>query len=65
MREMRSYIGHVLIDNEIKKILFETDGNPVKHLWGKYGMAVYIEKIEGVENTDMGEEADGPEGGDK
>lgn len=49
---MRSYIGHVLINNEIKEIPFETDGNPVKHLWGKFGMAVYIERIEGVESAE-------------
>ena len=57
---MRSYIGHVLINNEIKEIPFETDGNPVKHLWGKYGMAVYIERIEGVESAEKeaAEEAD-------
>lgn len=57
---MRSYIGHVLIDNEIKKIPFKTDGNPVEYLWGKFGMAVYIERIEGVESAEKeaAEEAD-------
>lgn len=62
---IRDYVGHVLVDNEIKKIPFKTDDSPVKYLWGRFGMAIYIEKIEGVENTEMGEETDGPEGGDK
>ena len=56
MREMRSYIGYVLIDNEIKEIPFETDGNPVKYLWGRFGMSAHIERIEGVE--DAGEETE-------
>lgn len=64
---MRSYIGHVLINNEIKEIPFETDGNPVKYLWGKFGMAVYIERIEGVESAEneTDEPAEGGEGGDE
>lgn len=64
MREMRSYIGHVFIDNEIKEIPFETDGNPVKYLWGKFGMAVYIERIEGVESAEN-ETDESAEGGDE
>ena len=47
----RDYVGHVLIDNEIKRVPFKTDGNPVKYLWGRFGMSAYIERIEGVEDA--------------
>lgn len=53
---MKEYVGHVVLSNKLTRITFKTDKNPVKYLWGKYGMSVYILKIDGVEEgAGMGE----------
>lgn len=44
----RNYVGYILLDNKIKKVPFRTSDNPVEYLWGKYGMSVYVERIDGI-----------------
>lgn len=47
------YIANIEIDNQLEKIEFETEDNPVSYLWAKYGMSSYIEKIEEVDDDDI------------
>lgn len=46
---MKQYEASVMIDNELKKVEFETDGNQVEYLWQLYGMSTYIEYINEIE----------------
>lgn len=48
---MKKYVAYLQINNELTKIEFETDSNPVDFLWQRYGMSTYIERIIQVENT--------------
>lgn len=40
------YQASIDVNGELEKVTFETDGNPIEYLWGRYGMASYIEYVE-------------------
>lgn len=45
---MKKYIARVDIGGELESVEFETDGSPVEWLWGRYGMATYIENLKEI-----------------
>lgn len=47
-KEIKKYIGTVRIDNKLEHYEFKTDGDPVEHLWERYGMSTYIANLEEV-----------------
>ena len=48
IKETKKYIGTVRVDNKLERYEFKTDGNPVEHLWERYGMSAYIADLEEV-----------------
>ena len=48
IKETKKYIGTVRVDNKLERYEFKTDGNPVEHLWERYGMSTYIADLEEV-----------------
>ena len=48
MKELKKFIGTVRVDNELERYEFKTDGDPVEHLWERYGMSTYIADLEEV-----------------
>lgn len=47
-KKSKKFIGTVRVDNELERYEFKTDGNPVEHLWERYGMSTYIADLEEV-----------------
>lgn len=47
-KELKKFIGTVRVDNELERYEFKTDGDPVEHLWERYGMSTYIADLEEV-----------------
>lgn len=47
-KELKKFIGTVRVNNELERYEFKTDGNPVEHLWERYGMSTYIADLEEV-----------------
>ena len=47
-KEIKKYTGTVRIDNKLEHYEFKTDGDPVEHLWERYGMSTYIADLEEV-----------------
>lgn len=48
------YEASIEINNELEKLEFKTDKNPVEYLWERYGMSSYIEYVKELkdENTE-------------
>lgn len=40
------YKAQLVLDNELKTIEFETDGNAIQYLWSHYGMDTYIATLD-------------------
>ena len=40
-----NYITSIMQNNELTKVEFSTQGNPVEFIWDRYGMDTYIEFI--------------------
>lgn len=47
-KELKKFIGTVRVDNELERYEFKTDGDPVEHLWERYGMSTYIADLEEI-----------------
>lgn len=47
-KDVKKFIGTVRVDNELERYEFKTDGDPVEHLWERYGMSTYIADLEEV-----------------
>lgn len=47
-KDVKKFIGTVRIDNKLEHYEFKTDGDPVEHLWERYGMSTYIADLEEV-----------------
>ena len=48
IKDVKKFIGTVRVDNELERYEFKTDGDPVEHLWERYGMSTYIADLEEV-----------------
>ena len=43
---MKKYTANLILDNELTKVEFQTEGNPIEFLWTRYGMDTYIESVQ-------------------
>lgn len=41
----KDYITSIMQNNELTKVEFNTQGNPVEFIWDRYGMDTYIEFV--------------------
>lgn len=53
----KKYKASIQLNNELTVVNFETDKNPIEHLWAQYGISTYIEYVEELteesENKDI------------
>ncbi len=44
----KKYIASIEVNNNLEVVTFETDGNPIEYIWGRYGLSSYIARLEEV-----------------
>ena len=44
----KKYIASIEVNNNLEVVTFETDGNPIEYIWGRYGLSSYIARLEKV-----------------
>ena len=44
----KKYIASIEVNNNLEVVTFETDGNPIEYIWGRYGMSSYIARLEEI-----------------
>ena len=45
MEETKRYLAYVIVNGELEEVEFVTDGDPIEHLWERYGMSSYIDDL--------------------
>lgn len=48
MEETKKYLAHLIVSGGLEEVEFVTDGDPIEHLWQRYGMSSYIDDLEEV-----------------
>ncbi len=42
---MKEYVAQLILEGQLSEYTFKTAGNPVEHLWEKFGMSTHIETL--------------------